>query len=170
MLRRDITCDHRSSRFTHATPSRALLVSPCSEHVCLSCIHIEPFASLLSAYYPHRLAIETSATPPRTPESTLTAIQPPIMDRIRQIFERENSTPSYEPLEGGSERLDGEHIDAEEQAFSWTDYAVFTLLGVAMLWAWYVLIHPTTCRRLTSAQEHVLSSSSLLPATLRIKR
>jgi equilibrative nucleoside transporter 1/2/3 len=58
------------------------------------------------------------------------------MERIRQIFERENSAASYEPLEGGSERPDGEGIVAEDQAFSWTDYAVFTLLGVAMLWAW----------------------------------
>ena len=60
------------------------------------------------------------------------------MNRIRQIFEGENSSASYEPLEGGSERPDGEHIEADEQAFSWTDYAVFTLLGVSMLWAWLV--------------------------------
>ena len=52
------------------------------------------------------------------------------------MFGREEPEASYEPLQGGSERPDGEHIDAEEQAFSWTDYAVFTLLGVAMLWAW----------------------------------
>lgn len=25
-----------------------------------------------------------------------------------------------------------------EAAFSWVEYAIFTLLGVAMLWAWYV--------------------------------
>lgn len=59
------------------------------------------------------------------------------MERLRRIFERDDSAASYEPLEGGSERPDGEHIDGEEQAFSWTDYAVFVLLGVAMLWAWY---------------------------------
>jgi equilibrative nucleoside transporter 1/2/3 len=58
------------------------------------------------------------------------------MDRMRQIFERENLAASYEPLEGGSERPDGERIEAEDQPFSWTDYAVFTLLGVSMLWAW----------------------------------
>lgn len=60
------------------------------------------------------------------------------MDRVRQIFERENSSAAYEPLQGGSERPDGEHIEAEEHAFSWIDYAVFTLLGVSMLWAWLV--------------------------------
>ncbi|CAA9963467.1 Nucleoside transporter family [Pyrenophora teres f. maculata] len=62
------------------------------------------------------------------------------MERIRRVFERENSEASYEPLEGGSERPDGEHIDVEDQAFSWTDYAVFTLLGVAMLWAWNMFL------------------------------
>lgn len=62
------------------------------------------------------------------------------MERIRRIFERENASASYEPIEGGSERPDGEHIGAEEQAFSWTDYAVFTLLGVAMLWAWNMFL------------------------------
>jgi equilibrative nucleoside transporter 1/2/3 len=77
-------------------------------------------------------------TPPQlrsTPEKTFTATQH-TMERIRKIFERQNSAASYERLEGGSERPDGEHINADEQAFSWTDYAVFTLLGVAMLWAW----------------------------------
>lgn len=63
------------------------------------------------------------------------------MERLRKIFDREEPAASYEPLQGGSERPDGEHIDAEEQAFSWTDYAVFTLLGVAMLWAWYAPKH-----------------------------
>ena len=59
------------------------------------------------------------------------------MERIRRIFERESSDASYEPLEGGSERPNGEHIEVDEQVFSWTDYSVFVLLGVAMLWAWY---------------------------------
>lgn len=63
------------------------------------------------------------------------------MERLRKIFDREEPAASYEPLQGGSERPDGEHIDAEEQGFSWTDYAVFTLLGVAMLWAWYASKH-----------------------------
>jgi hypothetical protein len=44
---------------------------------------------------------------------------------------------AYEPLEGGSERPDGERIEENDaQKFSWTDYSVFLLLGVAMLWAW----------------------------------
>lgn len=61
------------------------------------------------------------------------------MERIRRIFQEQTSDTSYEPLEGGSERPDGERIELEvEQPFSWIDYSVFLLLGVAMLWAWWV--------------------------------
>lgn len=61
------------------------------------------------------------------------------MDRIRNIFENETARDaSYEPLEGGSERPDGQRIEeASHGAFSWADYSVFLLMGVAMLWAWY---------------------------------
>lgn len=60
------------------------------------------------------------------------------MKRIRQIFERQTEREaSYEPLEGGSERPDGERIEGTGNAFSWTIYGVFLLLGVAMLWAWF---------------------------------
>ncbi len=58
------------------------------------------------------------------------------MERIRRLFARED-TQAYEPLEGGSERPDGERIEpSKDQAFSWIDYTIFLLLGVAMLWAW----------------------------------
>jgi equilibrative nucleoside transporter 1/2/3 len=61
------------------------------------------------------------------------------MDRIRQIFDNDTARDaSYEPLEGGSERPDGQRIEeANRGVFSWADYSVFLLLGVAMLWAWY---------------------------------
>ncbi|KAH6625628.1 nucleoside transporter-domain-containing protein [Boeremia exigua] len=62
------------------------------------------------------------------------------MKRIRGIFERETEREaSYEPLEGGSERPDGEPIEGAD-AFSWTTYSVFLLLGVAMLWAWNMFL------------------------------
>lgn len=90
------------------------------------------------------------------------------MKRIRQIFERETEhEASYEPLEGGSERPDGERIESSGNAFSWTAYSVFLLLGVAMLWAWYgvtaiyQLVHV-----LTLSQEHVPSCKSILSAPL----
>jgi equilibrative nucleoside transporter 1/2/3 len=60
------------------------------------------------------------------------------MDRLRRVFGDDTLEQSYEPLEGGSERPDGERIeDTGAQQFSWIDYSVFLLLGVAMLWAWY---------------------------------
>ncbi|KAF2248434.1 hypothetical protein BU26DRAFT_334090 [Trematosphaeria pertusa] len=63
------------------------------------------------------------------------------MDRIRRVFERETSRASYEPLEGGSERPDGERIEhGIGPGFSWIDYSVFLMLGVAMLWAWNMFL------------------------------
>ncbi|KAF2751151.1 nucleoside transporter family [Sporormia fimetaria CBS 119925] len=60
------------------------------------------------------------------------------MDRLRQLL---RGDPSYEPLEGGSETPDGERIEeAADQSFSWVDYSVFVLLGVAMLWAWNMFL------------------------------
>lgn len=51
----------------------------------------------------------------------------------------------YEPLLDGAERDDvssthdddteGEGIDGA--TFSWLEYGIFLLLGIAMLWAWY---------------------------------
>lgn len=66
------------------------------------------------------------------------------MERLRRLFQRD---PSYEPLEGGSESPEGEQIvHTNHQSFSWIDYSVFVLLGVAMLWAWSafsaLLLHP----------------------------
>jgi equilibrative nucleoside transporter 1/2/3 len=57
------------------------------------------------------------------------------MERIRKLIGGDGVRDhSYEPLEGGSERPDGD--DMATQKFSWTVYCVFALLGVAMLWAW----------------------------------
>ncbi|KAF1961830.1 hypothetical protein CC80DRAFT_401301 [Byssothecium circinans] len=64
------------------------------------------------------------------------------MERIRHIFQRELEETSYEPLEGGSERPDGERIEHgdDEEEFSRVEYAIFLLLGVAMLWAWNMFL------------------------------
>jgi equilibrative nucleoside transporter 1/2/3 len=66
------------------------------------------------------------------------------MDRLREAQRRifgsddpEGVDASYQPLEGGSEGLDGEPIEhPSQQEFSWIDYSIFMLLGIAMLWAW----------------------------------
>lgn len=61
--------------------------------------------------------------------------------------------PEYEPVEndellGGTDGTGNAHdgitsneedegMDMLKKPFSWHDYTVFLLLGVAMLWAWY---------------------------------
>jgi equilibrative nucleoside transporter 1/2/3 len=65
------------------------------------------------------------------------------MDRIRNTFK---SKPTYAPVnteaqDDESDIYDGhdgsnESLAPEETPFSWIEYSVFTLLGVAMLWAW----------------------------------
>ena len=71
----------------------------------------------------------------------------PKMDRLRKMFTRE---PAYQPLESGDNRAsddaysdDGfdEGVTVEQDEFSWIEYSVFLLLGMAMLWAWFVLSH-----------------------------
>lgn len=44
-------------------------------------------------------------------------------------------------MEGGSEGPDGETIEhSEGEKFSWIDYSIFLLLGIAMLWAWNMFL------------------------------
>ncbi|CEF83172.1 hypothetical protein SNK05_008079 [Fusarium graminearum] len=69
------------------------------------------------------------------------------MDRVRKALGRQHSSTStseYEPLTGneeatpleGSTQLEGQH----ELPFSWVEYSIFGLLGVAMLWAWNMFL------------------------------
>ncbi|KAF5964415.1 hypothetical protein FCOIX_13429 [Fusarium coicis] len=69
------------------------------------------------------------------------------MERVRKALGRQyssTSTPEYEPLTGteeatplqGSTVLEGQH----ELPFSWIEYGIFALLGVAMLWAWNMFL------------------------------
>lgn len=65
------------------------------------------------------------------------------MDRVKRFFQPESASQPYQPIQDDS-REDGESTVADsdaglqEQPFSWVEYFVFMLLGVAMLWAWYV--------------------------------
>jgi hypothetical protein len=78
------------------------------------------------------------------------------MERIKQLFGEITSKATYKPLDEdvgpeGQALMNGRPDDEDhsltaddevhvhaEAPFSWTHYAVFMLLGVAMLWAWYV--------------------------------
>ena len=65
------------------------------------------------------------------------------MDRIKNMLTPVKATDEeYEPLtdDGSSSSSFAEEGETyEDQApFSWIEYSIFALIGVAMLWAWYV--------------------------------
>ena len=72
------------------------------------------------------------------------------MDRLRRLLGRRStprSSQEYERLAEDTSELENsdvlDHYDnydggEEEVPFSWFEYAIFVLLGMAMLWAWYV--------------------------------
>lgn len=62
------------------------------------------------------------------------------MDRIRNAFK---PNQAYEPLLAQNDRDDDNGTESEDEGpavedfpFSWVEYSIFLLLGVAMLWAW----------------------------------
>lgn len=69
------------------------------------------------------------------------------MERIRKMFgQAPAASAEYEPLHDPNEptTLEGSAVleGQDELPFSWIEYSVFGLLGMAMLWAWYVF---TSC-------------------------
>jgi equilibrative nucleoside transporter 1/2/3 len=60
------------------------------------------------------------------------------MDRIRSLFVKPAEEQEYEPVGDDTEDGDDETLTSlhEGVPFSWLEYMVFLLLGVAMLWAW----------------------------------
>jgi equilibrative nucleoside transporter 1/2/3 len=76
------------------------------------------------------------------------------LDRVRALFTKADEQ-NYEPLSDASTIDDDVHRPVvfapdpengeveqdktdEGQPFSWFEYCIFLLLGIAMLWAWYV--------------------------------
>lgn len=60
------------------------------------------------------------------------------MARGMKILEPE---PIYEPLDSSSEAANGEDAyvpDPGSNPFSWVEYCIFFVMGIAMLWAWSV--------------------------------
>lgn len=68
------------------------------------------------------------------------------LDKVRSLFTAPDTEPAYEPVESN---IDSEDEDVErpvyylpeahEEPFSWLEYSIFLLLGIAMLWAWWVV-------------------------------
>ena len=99
---------------------------------------------------PHDAPAEAaSPSPPSTLTGLLNSVR---MDRLKGILYRRGGTKDdrdadpdeYAPLrdsgddasDGGDMSDDGELLDATEVPFSWFEYAIFAMVGVAMLWAW----------------------------------
>jgi len=73
------------------------------------------------------------------------------IDRLRSLFKTSEDEQDYESLAtdvtGYDEDVvrpvvvlpDDEYED-EGEPFSWFEYSIFLLLGVAMLWAWYLTV------------------------------
>jgi hypothetical protein len=80
------------------------------------------------------------------------------MDRFRRLGKRKASyepldndsgysEPESQPLTRSESEDDESYLEHEEEdgveeveEFSWLVYAVFSLLGMAMLWSWYALL------------------------------
>ena len=64
------------------------------------------------------------------------------IDRLRAIFRKSVDDQEYEPLADAEEDVRRPVLVVPDPAepFSYVEYAVFLLLGIAMLWAWYVTL------------------------------
>lgn len=69
------------------------------------------------------------------------------IDRLRAIFRKSDAGPEYGPISSSSSSIHEDDTrrpvlvlpdQIEGEPFSWFEYGIFMLIGVAMLWAWYV--------------------------------
>ena len=96
------------------------------------------------------------------------------IDRMRAMFGKSNAEQDYEPLETDVSTVDDDirrpaliRPDDDEEPFSWVEYSIFLMLGIAMLWAWYVVrVLLGKPKKLTIQQEHVPSIGSLFPVPI----
>jgi len=56
------------------------------------------------------------------------------MDKLRSLIRRQSS---YEAVPSDHDHSETDSQNDRIRRFPWTEYSVFFLLGVAMLWAWY---------------------------------
>ncbi|KAH6668967.1 nucleoside transporter-like protein family [Halenospora varia] len=78
-------------------------------------------------------------------------------DRVRAIFKQGDAEQNYDPLDEDNGSIeeedvrrpilvvrgdddDDDDIDKEGEPFSWFEYSIFLLLGIAMLWAWNMFL------------------------------
>lgn len=60
------------------------------------------------------------------------------MDLVRTLLLKPAEEPEYTPVGEDTEEGDDDTLASAQEGvpFSWLEYLVFLLLGVAMLWAW----------------------------------
>ncbi|CAD6447433.1 23d4d476-8678-46f3-b51d-254de2a0a7d5 [Sclerotinia trifoliorum] len=70
------------------------------------------------------------------------------IDRLRALFKKSDPEPEYEPISSSSS-IHEEDVrrpvlvlpdQVEGEPFSWFEYGIFMLIGVAMLWAWNMFL------------------------------
>ncbi|RAL64217.1 hypothetical protein DID88_002109 [Monilinia fructigena] len=70
------------------------------------------------------------------------------IDRLRAIFKKSDPGPEYEPISSSSSVHEDDirrpvlvlPDQVEGEPFSWFEYGIFMLIGVAMLWAWNMFL------------------------------
>lgn len=78
------------------------------------------------------------------------------MDRLRRLLGKPpgrdqgyERAAEREPLAsedpGVRDRRESTYDQHEEVPFSWLEYGIFALLGMEMLWAWYVVLRDPDC-------------------------
>lgn len=65
------------------------------------------------------------------------------LDKVRSLFRQPDPEPEYAPIDSELDindedvsRPDTYLLEQHEEPFSWLEYSIFLLLGIAMLWAW----------------------------------
>ncbi|KAF3354999.1 hypothetical protein VdG1_04424 [Verticillium dahliae VDG1] len=65
------------------------------------------------------------------------------MDRIRDLFRQKDARDEYSPIIEHDNPMEGTALledDGQGVPFSWFEYSIFALLGMAMLWAWNMFL------------------------------
>ncbi|KAF3347697.1 Meiotic expression up-regulated protein 26 [Verticillium dahliae VDG2] len=65
------------------------------------------------------------------------------MDRIRDLFRQKDVRDEYSPIIEHDNPMEGTALledDGQGVPFSWFEYSIFALLGMAMLWAWNMFL------------------------------
>ena len=63
------------------------------------------------------------------------------MDKARRLLQRPQTYDAIREDNMDEDEADTKHL--ADVPYTWIDYSIFLLIGIAMLWAWYVTYLPT---------------------------